>query len=321
MSRTSRSHSRQLALAMVTLVSLPLVASGQGRLSTASRAEFDAALAANGGRVIVTLQPVGGVAGLRAEGQPAVSGTEVDRIALRLKAGAKLRTATPLYLIGGLAVKANEIQIDSLLGDPNVDLIEPDRISWMQDEQPVGALREQPGLHSGAQTVPWGIDRVQAQEAWAVVGQGAGVKVGIMDSGGDRDHPDLLWAGGYNAMTFSTSSSAWDDDVASCNGHGTHVAGTVAARDNSEGVVGVAPAVSLYALKVFELIDGDCGAWVSSQIGALNWAVTNGIRVVNVSIGGESSAGAYRIAITNAAAVGTYMVAAAGNTGGSMLFP
>ncbi|HET9065643.1 MAG TPA: S8 family peptidase [Gemmatimonadales bacterium] len=321
MSRLSRSHSRQLVLAIVTLITLPLAASAQGRLSTATRAEFEAALAANGGRVIVTLKPTGGNPGLRAEGTPAVSRSEVDRIEARLRAGAKIRTAKPLYLIGGLAGQATESQIDSLIRDPNVDLIEPDRVIWLQDEQPVGALREQPGLRATAQTVPWGVDRVQAQEAWAVVGQGAGVKVGIMDSGGDRDHPDLLWAGGYNAMTNSTASSAWDDDIAACNGHGTHVAGTVAARDNNEGVVGVAPGVSLYALKVFELINGSCGAWISSQVAGLNWAVTNGIRVVNVSIGGESAAGAYMVALTNAAAAGTYMVAAAGNTGGAMLYP
>ena len=115
-------------------------------------------------------------------------------------------------------------------------------------------------------------------------------------------------------MTGSTSPSAWADDIGSCNGHGTHVAGTIAARRNDIGVVGVAPDVLLYGIKVFENLGGSCLAYQSKQIAGLNWAVNNGIRVVSISIGGTTINSSYQSAISSASAQGVYVVASAGTT-------
>jgi subtilisin family serine protease len=92
------------------------------------------------------------------------------------------------------------------------------------------------------EVLPWGVDRVDAVLAHPT-NKGTGVKVAILDSGIDLDHPDLTVAGD---VTFVPDTTSGDDD----NGHGTLVAGIVGALDNDVGVIGVAPEASLYAVKV-----------------------------------------------------------------------
>jgi subtilisin family serine protease len=131
------------------------------------------------------------------------------------------------------------------------------------------------------------------------------VKVAIIDSGNDYTHPDLSanYAGGYDFVNI-------DDDPFDDNGHGTHVAGIVAAVDNDIGVVGVAPEAWLYALKVL----GASGSGrYSDVVAALQWAVKNGMEITNNSYGSSTNPG-----ITVAQAfdnAGLLHVAAAGNSG------
>ncbi len=298
---------------LVRFWSLVAIVAAGPQLAPAQQApaQLQRAVAAAGGRVIVSLQPEGGFAGARVKGQPPISRSELDRIEGRLRGEGRLRSIDKLPSVGAVVAEVTPAQLDALVSDPNVYLVEPDVFMPLQEAEstpaPAGRL---------AQTIPWGVAKVTAPETWAAYGTGAGVKVGIMDSGGDTDHPDLVWAGGYDFTSGSSSPSKWEDNISVCNGHGTHVAGTVAARDNSIGVVGVAPGVSLYALKVFTTVDGKCGAYASNQIAALQWAASNGIQVVNASLGGGTGAYAYSVAVSNAAANGTFLVAAAGNTGG-----
>jgi len=88
------------------------------------------------------------------------------------------------------------------------------------------------------ETLPWGVDQIDAELAWNA-STGSGVKVAVVDTGIDLDHPDLRTniAGNVNIINPSKTG---DDD----NGHGTHVAGTIAAIDNEIGVIGVAPSHS-----------------------------------------------------------------------------
>jgi subtilisin family serine protease len=192
---------------------------------------------------------------------------------------------------------------------------------WVELDQVIETPRDSSAQLAMAQSideVPWGLTSVAAPTAWAMGRRGQGVRVAVMDSGIDPNHPDLVVAGGFNAVT--QSPTGWADDIGPCNGHGTHIAGTIAARENGAGVVGVAPAVELYAIKVFEIINGQCLAYTSSQIAGLNWAVSQRIRLVNVSIGGSQS-WSYDNAITGAAAQGTFVIASAGNTGANVLSP
>jgi len=159
----------------------------------------------------------------------------------------------------------------------------------------------------------WGVNRIDADLAWTS-SKGAGIKVAIIDSGIDLDHPDLNVAGGYNAIK---SHKSWDDDY----GHGTHVAGIVAALDNDIGVIGTAPMVDLYAVKVLNRAGV---GFASDIIEGLQWCIDNEIQVANMSIGSSGSSDAYHAAIAAAKAAGITIVAAAGNNGaydGSIVWP
>ena len=165
------------------------------------------------------------------------------------------------------------------------------------------------------QVLPWGVDRIDAEKVHTGGNNGAGVKVAVIDSGIDHAHPDLdgNYAGGHD---FVNSDSDPMDD----NGHGSHVAGTLAAEDNNTGVVGVAPEASLYALKVLNA--SNRGNW-SDIIAAVQWAVDNGIQVTNNSYESSGNPGStVQAAFDNSAAAGVLHIAAAGNSdGGNVTYP
>ncbi|OGG46539.1 MAG: hypothetical protein A3F84_21625 [Candidatus Handelsmanbacteria bacterium RIFCSPLOWO2_12_FULL_64_10] len=163
----------------------------------------------------------------------------------------------------------------------------------------------------------WGVQRIGAGVAHDGGNKGGGVKVGILDTGIDYTHPDLNgnYAGGYDFVNG-------DPDPRDDHGHGTHVAGIVAAEDNGSGVVGVAPAARVYALKV---LAADGSGYSSDIVAALEWCVNNGIRVTNNSygsvplplldaldVGGSTT---MKDAFDRSAAAGVVHVAAAGNSG------
>lgn len=172
-------------------------------------------------------------------------------------------------------------------------------------------------LYAVAQSTPWGVDRIDADRAWPAGNTGQGVKVAILDTGIDHDHPDLLVAGGVNFVGStrdgSTNPADWNDN----HGHGTHCAGIVAARNNTIGAIGVAPDVSLWAVKV--LGDGGSG-YTSDIIQGLDWCVSNGIKVASMSFGGVTTT-SHRSACNRAYDAGVLLVAAAGNSGGAVIYP
>ncbi len=181
----------------------------------------------------------------------------------------------------------------------------------------VAYVEEDAILYALGQTVPWGVDRIDADLAWPTGNTGKGVKVAILDSGIEATHPDLVLAGGINyagsAREGSTSPADWTDK----HGHGTHVAGIVAARNNAIGVVGVAPEASLWAVKVL----GDNGiGYTSDIIQGLDWCAANGIQVASMSFGGEGTISLHT-ACDRAYAKGVVLVAAAGNEAGPVTYP
>ena len=156
-----------------------------------------------------------------------------------------------------------------------------------------------------AQITPAGVLRVGAPTATS---SGKGIDVAIVDTGIDFNHPDLAVADGYNAL--DGTSNCQDD-----NGHGTHVAGIVAALDNAIDVRGVAPRASLHCVKVLNA-QGQ-GSW-SGVIDGLDWLWNDGtprVRVVNMSLGGPGSDtdSEFRQAIARLHAAGVIVVVAAGN--------
>lgn len=163
-----------------------------------------------------------------------------------------------------------------------------------------------PEVSGSTQTIPWGITRIKADEAWSL-SSGSGVKVGVIDTGIDTDHPDLK-ENLVGCLNFISSRKTCEDD----NGHGTHVSGIIAARNNNLGVVGVAPEAKIYALKV---LDRRGGGYLSDVIEGLDWAVSNHLQVVNMSLGTSSDVASLREAVKRVNAAGIIQVAAAGNSG------
>ncbi len=175
-------------------------------------------------------------------------------------------------------------------------------------------LADLPKVDMPAQTVgeqPWGIRRVNAPAAWTKT-QGAGVRVAVIDTGIDSKHPDLAanYAGGYNAVG---SGLPMDD-----NGHGTHVAGTIAAVKDDKGVVGVAPKAKLYAVKV---LDAKGGGSLVGIVKGLVWCARNNMQVANMSLGAPMGSIFMHWAVMYANSKGVTVVAAAGNSGGSVSYP
>src|SRR3989344_757460 len=169
------------------------------------------------------------------------------------------------------------------------------------------------GSTKPAEVLEWGVDRIDTDLAWAT-SRGLGVNVAIIDTGIDRDHADLIdnLKGGVNFVSKSPVKPAdpnkWDDD----NGHGTHVAGIVAARDNEIGVIGTAPEAYLWAVKV---LDRNGSGYTSDVIDGITWAKNNGMQVINMSLGSGTDVQALHDAVDVAYAAGVVIVAAAGNSG------
>jgi subtilisin len=315
--RTRQARRIAVAALLASATLLPNSLTAQ-QMSPAQVAALKSQVQATGGRVIVQVKPNQGPR-LQSNGRSAMSEQALATVQSRLQQRG-LRNAWRVNLVPLVfgEVEATDRDLEALLAHPNVVSVEAD-VDMPLAERRASSFGEV-ALASLNQSTPWGIDRVTAPAAWALRNpalDGQGIKVAYMDSGGDINHPDLQFAGGYDATSGSTSASAWHDDLSVCNGHGTHVAGTIGALNNGAGIVGVAPGASLYPIKVFRNSNGSCLASVSHQIGGLNWAVSQGVRVVSISIGGTNYVSSYEQAINAAAAAGTFVVAAAGNNGTS----
>jgi subtilisin len=195
----------------------------------------------------------------------------------------------------------SDAEIDALKNDPNVAKVE--------DDGPVYALQHnllvegQPSPQ--AETIPAGVAQIKAPLAWDC-SRGKGVKVAVLDTGIDNTHPDLA-ANYKGGVSFVPGETPMDG-----NSHGTHCAGTIAAAMNGVGVVGVAPAASLYAVKV--LANNGSGQW-SWLIAGIDWCISNKMHVLSMSLGGGGAPSALETMCNTAFSKGLLLVAAAGNSG------
>jgi subtilisin family serine protease len=185
--------------------------------------------------------------------------------------------------------------LNQLRNHPMIDYIEKDII-----------------LQANTQTIPTGIKRIGTETNTTAaidgVDQEISVDVAVLDTGIDKDHPDLDVRGGVRFFYTMFTDSRYDDD----NGHGSHVAGIIGARDNGIGVVGVAPHCRLYAVKV---LNSRGSGYLSDIIKGLDWVRERAgtIEIINMSLGGTGLSTAYRTAIVNCVKAGIVVVTAAGN--------
>ena len=229
------------------------------------------------------------------------STADPDRVAH--SAGASTRHVYR-HAIRGFAAPLPPAALEHLRHNPRVLYIQPDA-----------------AVYAVAQTLPEGIDRAEADGNPIAAIDGIDgeidVDIAVIDSGVDLDHPDLNVAGG---VQFTKGRNRRGDDD---NGHGTHCAGTIAARDNNIGVVGMAPGARIWALKA---LGKDGSGYRSDVIAAIDWVTANAatIEVVNMSLSGSGSddtdggdcrdsLDAYHEAICNSVHAGVVYVVAAGN--------
>lgn len=176
--------------------------------------------------------------------------------------------------INGFSAKMSEEAALKLKANPKVQLVEQD-IEIHRRGKPGGSS------NPPAQVTPWGISRVNGVSSYS----GSSV-AWILDTGIDLDHPDLKVddTKGFNAFTTGKDAKSLDDG----NGHGTHVAGTIAAKNNDFGVIGVAPGATVIPVKV---LDSRGSGFYSGVIAGVDWVKQKGSSgdVANMSLGGPPS--------------------------------
>jgi subtilisin len=209
-----------------------------------------------------------------------------------------------------VAARMSAKEAAALRKNPNVASVEEDGRMYALDDTARLLVEGQPVVQ--AETVPQGVAQIKARAAWQV-GRGKGIKVAVLDTGIDYNHPDLSvnYRGGVSFVPDETS-------VLDRHGHGTHCAGTIGAALNGQGVVGVAPAAYLYAVKV--LSAAGSGNW-SLLIAGLDWCIANGIHIASMSLGAEEAPTAVQTMCDLAFSRGVLLVAAAGNSGGPVGAP
>lgn len=206
--------------------------------------------------------------------------------------GASVDHIWSVALHGYSAVIPND-RVAALRADQNVAYVVPDGVATVS-----------------AQVLPWGVDKIDADLSSTLAGNGSGavanVDAYVIDTGIDTSHPDL------NVVEFKSFANGPKTD---CNGHGSHVAGTIGAKDDSNGVVGVAPGIRLHAIKVLNCAGS--GSW-SSVISGINYVASTTARpaVANMSLGGPQNS-AVDDAVKGAVSQGVFFAVAAGNDGGN----
>ena len=287
-----------------------------------------------------------------------------DRVIVKLKPGAnsneisnlqaqigvtKVSTASQLGIdIWQIPSGTVEQTISAYKDDPRFEYIEPDYIITLDDVQKPSSTQESSGKITPQATTPndpgysqlWGLNNtgqsagtadadIDAPEAWDIQKGNPNLVIGVIDTGVDYNHPDLvgnIWTNpgeiagdgidndnnGYIDDTRGWDFAYNDNNPMDGHGHGTHVSGTIAGKgNNGVGVTGVAWNAKIMPLKMFD--DTGSGGYTSNAILAINYATAKGVKLTNNSWGGGGYSQALSDAINTAGQQGALFIASAGN--------
>lgn len=187
--------------------------------------------------------------------------------------------------------------IEGLQKNPKISYIEPDLIATAHGHSPSAG---------GEYSTVWGVDHIDADLVHASGQDGTNVKVVVIDTGINYFHQDLEanYKGGIDYV--NDDNYPYDD-----HGHGSHVSGTIAGVSDNGGIIGVAPAVDLYGVKV---LNSSGSGYYSDVISGIQWAAVNDMDIANLSLGGGYSTSLCN-AVTAATISGVLIIASAGNSG------
>ncbi|QQP95202.1 S8 family serine peptidase [Lysobacter enzymogenes] len=224
---------------------------------------------------------------------------KLDALRASLKSSQGARAA-------GLASGTTHFEFDNL--NSIVMTLPPQVIEALRKNKNL-VIEQDPLRYPASEMMPWGVPAVQGPDAVAVGADGSGVKVCVIDSGILATHEDFA---GIAMSGTASNGKSWNTD--NC-GHGTHVAGTIAAvGNNSAGVVGVSPGkVSLHIVKYFDGPSCAGGAYASGLVSAAQACAAAGAKVINMSLKSGLGNSGERDAFAKLVASGVLPVAAAGN--------
>lgn len=214
--------------------------------------------------------------------------------------------------VPAVSASVNPEELNDLVRNPDIAYVErnvefqvtDDELTPTGDSQVTGTSSTPPA--NDVEKIRWNYEQVAPQTMWQQGFTGAGVKVAVIDSG-IAPHPELKIVGGISTVGPDLSPNYVDD-----NGHGTHVAGIIAADSGSGRVAGMAPGVSLYAVKA---LGADGKGNLQDVVEGLDWAIQNKMDIINLSLGGDTDSQLLHDMVDKAANQGILVVASAGNSG------
>lgn len=186
------------------------------------------------------------------------------------------------------------------------------RLGGLQALGLIKSFHKENRFETSAQTTPWAHANINIPAKVPSTLTGKGVKIAVIDTGVDSNHQDLTVKEGTCTIDDSISPGACDYGYLDENGHGTHVTGIIAAKNNNIGIVGVAPEAEIYAVKA---LDGNGDGTTSTIMAGIDWAIRKDVDIINMSLTTEYPDMGIKAMVDKANANGIIVIAAAGNDG------
>ncbi len=258
---------------------------------------------------LFTVSSLFGAVSINGQGQVYAAGAEQDVIVVYKNEDGKeavldqsVEVQHEFATVPAVSATVTQADLNSLVQNPDIAYVERNVPFQLTDNDvtPLGSISPV----NGNEQAQWNYQAEQPNLEWAKGYNGSGIKVAVIDSG-IAAHPELTIAGGTSTVDYTTS---YTDD----NGHGTHVAGIIAAHNNDGQVTGMAPGVQLYAVKA---MGSDGKGNLQDVLEGVDWSIQNHMDVINLSLGTEYDSQLLHNMLDQAYQAGIVVIASAGNSG------